>query len=70
MRNDSRQQAHSCDSSALQKKMVLFIIVLGKELTQEINGDGAPSKGLLLTVKFESAIIADLDLGVYICGGG
>ena len=39
--NDSRQQAHSCDSSALQKKMVLFITLLGKQLTQEINADGS-----------------------------
>ena len=32
---------HSCDSSALQKNMVLFITLLGEELTQEINGDGS-----------------------------
>ena len=31
-----KQQA----ASALQKKMVLFTNLLGKELTQEINGDG------------------------------
>ena len=31
-----KQQA----ASALQKKMVLFINLLGKGLTQEINGDG------------------------------
>ena len=34
-----KQQAHSCDSSALQKKMALFINLLGKGLTQEINGN-------------------------------
>ena len=38
-----KQQA----ASALQKKMVLFINLLGKGLTQEINGDGAPSDGPL-----------------------
>ena len=38
---------HSCDSSALQKKMVLFITILGKGLTQEINGMEAPSDGLV-----------------------
>ena len=27
---------------ALQKKMVLFVTLLGKGLTQEINGDGSP----------------------------
>ena len=37
----SGQQAHSYDSSALQKKMFLFITLLGKGLTQEINGDGS-----------------------------
>ena len=37
----SRQQAHSCNSSALQKKIVLFITLLGKGLTQEINEDGS-----------------------------
>ena len=36
--SNSRQQAHSYDSSALQKKMVLFINLLGKGLTQEIKG--------------------------------
>ena len=36
----SRQQAHSGDSSALRKKMVLFINLLdGKGLSQEINED-------------------------------
>lgn len=35
-----RQQAHSYDSSALQKKMVLFIDLLRKGLTQEIDEDG------------------------------
>ena len=38
-RHGSRQQAHSCDSSALQKEMVLFKNLLGKRLSQEINGD-------------------------------
>ena len=34
------QQARSCDSSTLPKKMVLFINLLGKGLTREMNGDG------------------------------
>ena len=38
--SNSTQQAHSCDTSALQKKMVLFINLLGKGVTQENNGDG------------------------------
>ena len=38
MRNDISEQARSCDSSALQKKIALFINLLG--LTQEINRDG------------------------------
>ena len=32
--------------SALQKKMFLFINLLGKGLTQEINGDGGSCSGL------------------------
>ena len=44
-----RQQAHSCDSSALQKKMVLFINLLGKGLTQEISGDRGSIRDGLLT---------------------
>ena len=40
LKNESRQQAHSCDQSALQKKMVLFINLPGIGLTQEINRDG------------------------------
>ena len=38
--SNSRQQAHSCDSSALQKLMVLFTNLLGKGFTKEINEDG------------------------------
>ena len=38
--SNRRQQADSCDSSALRKKMVQLINLLGKGLTQEINGDG------------------------------
>ena len=38
---------YSCNSSALQKKMVLFVNLLGKGLTQKINGREAPSDGLL-----------------------
>ena len=34
------QQAYSCDSSALQRKMVLFINLLAKGLPQDINEDG------------------------------
>ena len=38
--SNRRQQVHSYDSTASQKKMVLFINLLGKGLTQEIKGDG------------------------------
>ena len=38
--SNTRQRAHSCDSSAFQRKMVLFINLLGKGLTQEINRNG------------------------------
>ena len=38
--SNSMQQVHSCDSTALQKKMALFINLLVKGLTEEINGDG------------------------------
>ena len=38
---------NSRDSSALQRKMVLFINLLVKSLTQDINGMEAPSDRLL-----------------------
>ena len=34
------KRIHAIHASALQKKMVLFINLLGKGLTQEINRDG------------------------------
>ena len=46
--SNSRQQAHSCDTSAKQKEMVLFINLLGKGLTQEINEDGGSVRCLRL----------------------
>ena len=46
--SNSRQQAHSCDISALQKKMVLSINLLGKGLTREINEDGGSVRCLRL----------------------
>ena len=39
-----KQQA----ASALQKKMALFINLLGKGIIQEINGERGPSDGLLV----------------------
>ena len=48
--SNSRQQAHSCNSNAVQKKMVLFINLPGKGLTQETGGMDAPSHGLLLSI--------------------
>ena len=48
--SNSRQQAHSCNSNAVQKKMGLFINLAGKRLNQEIGGMDAPSHGLLLSI--------------------
>ena len=46
--SNCRQQVHSCDTSALQKKMVLFINLLGKGSTQEINEEGGSVRCLRL----------------------
>ena len=46
--SNSRQRAHSSDSSALQKKMVLFIDLFGKGLTQGIDHIRILSIGLEL----------------------
>ena len=45
------QQAHSCNSSALQTKMVLFINLLGEALTLKLIEMEAPSDGLLTLMK-------------------